>query len=114
MPCVGEWHRPYEVNWLRQNFPVLLPLVALFFCFNGAPFAFGIRRGWWLALQNPTADLQLMAVLLFGWAGARTGVYVGDAGVMVRPVFRRVVVPWQEIAYAEVAEVSKFPMIWQR
>jgi hypothetical protein len=27
---------------------------------------------------------------------------------------RRIVVPWQEIAYAKVAEVSKFPVIWQR
>ena len=61
MPRVGEWHGPYKVNWLRQNFPVLLLLVVLFFCFNGAPFAFGIRRGWWLVLLNPLADLYLLA-----------------------------------------------------
>jgi hypothetical protein len=33
---------------------------------------------------------------------------------MVRLGLRRIVVPWQEIAYAEVAEVPKFPVIWQR
>ena len=34
--------------------------------------------------------------------------------MLVRLGFRRIVVPWQEIAHAEVAEVPKFPVIWQR
>jgi hypothetical protein len=114
MPCVDEWRRPYEVNRLKQLFPILLFVVVIFLCFNGAPFAFGLRRDWWLVLLNPMADLFLVAALVLGWVGARTGVYVGGAGVLVRLGFRRIMVPWQEIAHAEVAEVPKFPVIWQR
>jgi hypothetical protein len=114
MLCVGEWRRPYEVNWLRQLIRVLVFLVVLFFCFNGAPFTFYIGPGSGLVLLNPVVDLFILAVLLIGWLGARSGVYVGDAGVMVRVEFRRIVVPWQEIMYAEVAEVRKFPVILQR
>jgi hypothetical protein len=33
---------------------------------------------------------------------------------MVRAGFRRMVIAWQEIAYAEVAEVPKYPVILQR
>jgi hypothetical protein len=112
MPCVGEWRRPYEVNWLRQVFSILLSLVVLILCFNG--LGFSLRRDWWLVLLDPGVDLFLVAFLLIGWVAARTGVYVGDVGVMVRVGFSRIVVPWQDIAYAEVAEVPKFPVIWQR
>jgi hypothetical protein len=114
MLYVGEWRRPYEVNRLGQQFQVLLFLIALFFCLNGAPFAFTIGRGSWLVLLNPVFDLFLLVALLISWLGARTGVFVGDAGVMVRLGLRRIVVPWQEIAYAEIAELPKFPVIWQR
>lgn len=94
MPWVGEWHRPYEVNLLRISLSYLLFLVVVFFCFQGAPFEFEIQRSWWLVLQNPAIDLFLPAALFFGWLSARTGVYVGDIGVMVRVGFRRIVVPW--------------------
>jgi hypothetical protein len=114
MPWVGEWHRPYEVNLLRISLSYLLFLVVVFFCFQGAPFEFEIQRSWWLVLQNPAIDLFLPAALFFGWLSARTGVYVGDIGVMVRVGFRRIVVPWQEIVYAEIAEVPKFPVILPR
>lgn len=114
MPSVGEWRRPYEVNWLRQLLSALLLVIALFLCFNGAPFGLSSQGDWWFLLLNPVADLFLLVVLFLGWVEARTGVYVGDVGVMVRVGLRRIVVPWQEIAYAEVAEVSKFPVILQR
>jgi len=94
--------------------PVVVFLVVLLFCFNGAPFAIGIQRDWWRVLLNPVADLFLLATLLLGWFRVRTGVYVGDVGVMVRVGYRRIVVPWQEILYAEVAEVPKYPVILQR
>jgi hypothetical protein len=59
-------------------------------------------------------DAFLVWAVVIGWRGARAGVFVGDGGVMVRAAFRRTVVPWQDIAYAEVAEVPKFPVILQR
>jgi len=114
MPYVGEWRRPYEVNQLSRLLPVLLLFIVVLFCFNRAPFAFGLKTDWWLVLVNPVFDLFFVAVLLVHWAGARSGVYLSDAGVMVRMEFRRIVVPWRDIAYAEVAEVPKFPVIWQR
>jgi len=114
MRYVGEWRRPYEVNRFMQIFPVILFLVVLFFCCNGAPFVIGIQSDSWRVLLNPVFDLFLAVVFLNGWFGARSGLFVGDGGVMVRVGFRRIVVPWQEIAYAEVAEVPKFPVIWQR
>lgn len=112
MPGVSEWHRPYEVSWLRQlSLPVVVVfLVYLFLCFSGAPFAIGIR----VLLLSPAGYLLLLVTIVFGWFEARSGVYVGDAGVMVRVGFRRVVLPWQEIAYTEVAEVPKYPVILQR
>src|SRR6185369_5998638 len=35
MPCVGEWRRPYEVNWLSQLLPFLFFVFVMFLCFNG-------------------------------------------------------------------------------
>jgi hypothetical protein len=116
MPCVSEWRRPYTVNWFGQLWlwSGLLFFVGLYFCSGGAPFVFFLRPG---LLLNWGAVLLLLFVLwacLVLWAAAKEGVYVGDAGVMVRVGFRRMVVPWQEIAYSEVAEVPKYPVIWQR
>jgi hypothetical protein len=65
MPGVSQWHRPYEVNWLRHvPGPVFVFLVYLFVCFNGAPFAFGLPP--WRVLLNPVAGLFLLAPLVFG------------------------------------------------
>ena len=116
MRCVGEWHRPYEVNRSGQIFQVLFFLAAACLCFNGVrPFGgFDIHRNLFLVLRDPFVDVFVLLALLSCWVGVRTGVYVGDAGVMVRVGFRRIVVPWQEIAYATVAEVPKSPVILQR
>ena len=115
-PGVGEWNRPYEVNRLGQIVPLLIFLVILFLCFNGAPFfiVFDIHGRWWLVLLNPWFDAFVLWALFVTWYRATTGVYVGDTGVMVRVGRGRIVVPWQEIAYAQVAEVSKYPVILQR
>lgn len=110
---MGEWHRPYEVNRLGLLVPGFL-FLAVVFCCGGAPFAIGIPPNSWRVLLNPVFDLFVAAVLVSVWVGARSGVFVGADGVMVRVGFRRIVVPWWEVAYAEVAEVPKFPVIWQR
>lgn len=68
----------------------------------------------WRLMLDPVADLFIAAAFFFSWLGVRTGVYVGDAGVMARVAIRSTIVPWHEIAYAEVAEVPKWPVIWQR
>jgi hypothetical protein len=112
MPCVSEWRRAYEVNrssWI----PKVVFLVVLFLVFSGTvpfslPFVFGVNDRWWLVLLNPWFDLLVLLTLLSGWAGARSGVYVGDAGIMVRKGFTRVVVPWHEIAYAGLAQVPNY------
>jgi hypothetical protein len=98
---------------------VLVFVVLLCLCSSGA-FPIGI----WSMLafgspglqvwRSPVFDLFLLIALLAGGIGLRTGVFVGDAGVMVRTGLRGTVIPWREIAYAEVAEVPKFPVIWQR
>jgi hypothetical protein len=113
MPGVGKWRRPYAVSWWRYLLPVP-SLVIIFLCLNGGPFAFGIRRDWWLGLLNPLVILLLVVVLFTTWLFGRIGVYVGDAGVMARTEYHRVVVPWQEIAYAEIAEVPRLSTTWQR
>jgi hypothetical protein len=81
-------------------------LVILCLCFNGVrPFFFVIdtQRRWWLVLLNPWFDTFGLLTLLIGWYRAKAGVYVGGAGVMVRVGFRRTVVRWPDIVYAEVA-----------
>ena len=114
MPCVGEWRRPYEVNRLSQIGPVVLFLVVLCLCSNPVrPTFFVFDRSWWMQVLNPWLDAFVLWALFLCWIRARAGVYVGDAGVMVHAGRRRIVVPWQEIAYAGVAEVPKYPVIWQ-
>jgi len=116
MRCVDGRRRPYEVSRSRPFLPVLFFLVVLCLCFNGVhPHAvIDTQANWFRVVLNPWFDAFALLALLSGWLGAKNGVYVGDAGVMVRVGFRRVVVPWQEIAYAMVAEVPKFPVILQR
>lgn len=111
---MSEWHRAHEVNWLGRALRVALFLVVLLLCFNGAPFAFGIPRDPWRPLLNPVIDVFLLATLVLGWLRAKAGIYVGAAGVMARVGRRRIVVPWHEIAYAEVGEVPNYPLIMQR
>jgi hypothetical protein len=93
----GEWQRAHEASWLTRLFPVSVLLVLLLVV--GVPLALHIRP----------FDLWpgALVVLAFGWFLARNGVYVGEAGVMVRVGLRRAIVPWHEIVHAEVAEVPK-------
>jgi hypothetical protein len=100
------------VIWIPHAF---LLLFILWLCFNGAPFAtFDTNSRWWTALLNPGNDLCLLGLFFVWWLEARAGVYLGQAGVMVRAGTRRIVVPWQEIAYAEVDEVPKYPVTRRR
>src|SRR5689334_4593177 len=115
MPCVGEWRRPYEVNRLSQVGPAVLFLVVVCLCSNPMrPSFFLFDRTWWTEVLNPWVDAFVLWFLFVFFIRARAGVYVGDAGVMVRVGRRRIVVPWHEIAYAGVAEVPMYPVIWQR
>lgn len=110
---MDNWHRPYEVNRLRPLARPFLTFLVLLLCCTGGPFTISTQLDWRRVL-NPWTGTLFLAALVFGWLGARTGVYLGDGGVMVRVAVRSTVVPWHEIAYAEVAEVPKRPVILQR
>jgi hypothetical protein len=110
---MAEWRRPYAVNWLRQLFPFAVAVLAIFAFYSLGPFASAFGDNRWLVLRNPLVDVLLLWVLALAYFGARAGVYVGDGGVQVRVGFRRIVVPWSEIASAEIGEVPRYPARWQ-
>jgi hypothetical protein len=123
MPFVNEWRRPYEAHPWYEILKVAPLLVVLYLIFSGTglsrsdgvklPFLLGINGGPWLILLNPWFDLLALLVLLTSWVRARNGVYVGDAGVMLRDGFSRTVVPWHQIAYACLAQVPNYRLTRQ-
>jgi hypothetical protein len=100
---VDEWRRLNRVNWWWR---VTLVSFLVFEAFRVSFFGDFPE-----AVAFPMFGLFVMVIFVNWWILGRDGVFVSDRGVLVQVRHYQVVVPWQEIAYAEVAEAQMFPKI---